>query len=217
MTFSSWLHLTRAVDSAKRLAHHRAPMASDELLRGRACYERREWNDAFEALSLADRSMPLEVEDLHRLAWSAGLAAHDEAMLATQERVYHARLNAGEDLPAARAAFWLGFRLLARGEPARASGWLGRAQRLVEQHAEDCVGAGLSTAAGRAAPPERGRARRGAGLRQARDRDRRGSSASPICVRSGAICWGVYCSARVRSNVGSRSSTKRWLPRRAAN
>jgi ATP/maltotriose-dependent transcriptional regulator MalT len=132
------------------MEHHRAPAeyrevkpvlepSDDILLRGRACYERREWNDAFEALSLADRSMALDVEDLHRLAWSAGLSAHDEAMMVAQERVYHARLTAGEQLLAARAAFWLGFRLLARGEPARASGWLSRAQRLVDQHAADCV------------------------------------------------------------------------------
>ena len=112
---------------------------SDALQRGRACYDRREWNDAFEALSLADQSTPLEADDLHRLAWSAGLTARDAEMLATQERVYQARLHSGENLAAARAAFWLGFRLLARGEPARASGWLSRAQRLVELHAQDCV------------------------------------------------------------------------------
>jgi DNA-binding CsgD family transcriptional regulator len=60
-------------------------------------------------------------------------------MLATQERVYHARLEAGENLAAARAAFWLGFRLLARAEAGRASGWLSRSQRLVDLHMEDCV------------------------------------------------------------------------------
>ena len=102
------------------------------LLRGRACFERQEWDDAFEALARADAATPLGAEDLHRLAWSAGLSARDEQMLATQERVYHARLEAGEALAAARAAFWLGFRLLARGEAARASGWLSRAQRLVD-------------------------------------------------------------------------------------
>ncbi len=112
---------------------------SDALLRGRACYDRREWNDAFEALSLADQSTSLGAEDLHRLAWSAGLTARDEEMLAAQERVYQARLDMGENLAAGRAAFWLGFRLLARGEPARASGWLSRAQRLVDLHAQDCV------------------------------------------------------------------------------
>jgi DNA-binding CsgD family transcriptional regulator len=112
---------------------------SELVQRGRACYERREWDDAFEALSLADQSSPLSAEDLHRLAWSAGLTARDDEMLATQERVYNALLEATQQLAAARAAFWLGFRLLARGEPARASGWLNRAQRLIELHAQDCV------------------------------------------------------------------------------
>jgi DNA-binding CsgD family transcriptional regulator len=124
---------TKATDPGKNAA------PSAELLRGRASYERREWNDAFEALSLADRAEALGADDLHRLAWSAGLTARDDEMLATQERVYQARLDAGEDLAAGRAAFWLGFRLLSRGEPARASGWLSRAQRLVELHAQDCV------------------------------------------------------------------------------
>jgi DNA-binding NarL/FixJ family response regulator len=109
------------------------------LERGRACFDRHEWNDAFEALSVADQTTPLGTEDLHRLAWSAGLTARDDEMLATQERLYHARLGTGECLSAARAAFWLGFRLLARGEAGRAGGWLGRAQRLVEREGRDCV------------------------------------------------------------------------------
>lgn len=112
---------------------------SEDLLRGRACYERREWEDAFVALAAADRRAPLGADDLHRLAWAAGLAAHDEEMLAAQERVYHARIEADEGLAAARAAFWLGFRLLARGEASRASGWLSRSQRLVDLHAQECV------------------------------------------------------------------------------
>lgn len=80
------------------------------LLRGRACYERCEWNDAFAALKAADEKGPLSAVDLHRLAWSAGLLARDEDMLVTMERVYHARLEEGEQLETARAAFWLGFR-----------------------------------------------------------------------------------------------------------
>src|SRR5215813_363284 len=117
----------------------RAAEVSELLERGRGCFDRQEWNDAFEALALADQSTSLGADDLHRLAWSAGLTARDEQMLAAQERVYHARLAAGEDLVAARAAFWLGVRLLVRGEPARAGGWLSRAQRLVDLHGEDCV------------------------------------------------------------------------------
>src|SRR5215468_4996740 len=109
------------------------------LLRGRACYDRCDWNDAFAALKAADDQSPLGAADLDRLAWSAGLIARDEDMLATTERVYHAWLEEGEQLSAARAAFWLGFRLMARGESSRGSGWLSRAQRLVELHAGDCV------------------------------------------------------------------------------
>jgi DNA-binding CsgD family transcriptional regulator len=115
------------------------PGPAELLERGRACYERHEWDDAFELLSLADRSSPLDADDLHRLAWSAGLTARDEEMLAVQERLYHARLAAGQCLAAARAAFWLGFRLFAHGELGRAGGWLGRAQRLVEQEGCECV------------------------------------------------------------------------------
>src|SRR5262245_34224410 len=111
---------------------------SQQLLRGRACYERGEWDDAFESLAREDESHPLDLADLHRLAWSAGLTARDEQMLAAHERLYHGYLEAGEDLAAARAAFWLGFRLLARGEAARASGWLARTQRLVELHPHEC-------------------------------------------------------------------------------
>ena len=120
---------------------HSAPRGEpvDLLQRGRTCYEQRQWDDAYLALSLADKSTPLGPDDLHRLAWSAGLTARDEEMLGTQERVYNARLEGGEKLPAARAAFWLGFRLLARGEAGRAAGWLSRAQRLVELHAQDCA------------------------------------------------------------------------------
>jgi DNA-binding CsgD family transcriptional regulator len=109
------------------------------LLRGRACYERGEWNDALESLALEDESQPLDLDDLHRLAWSAGLTARDEPMLAAQERLYHGYLESGQNLPAARAAFWTGVRVLARGEAARASGWLTRAQRLIELHSKDCV------------------------------------------------------------------------------
>jgi ATP/maltotriose-dependent transcriptional regulator MalT len=125
--------------------HHSGtpPTSSEErsrlLLRGRGCYERGEWDDAFNALRLADAAGTLDAADLHRLAWSAGLTARDEEMLATTERVYHTWLGEGEQLNAARAAFWLGFRLMARGESSRASGWLSRAQRLVETHAEPCV------------------------------------------------------------------------------
>jgi DNA-binding CsgD family transcriptional regulator len=114
-----------------------------QLERGRRCYERRAWADAFESLSLADREAPLEADDLERLAFAASLAGHDDAMLATLERAYQAHLEGGRDERAARAAFWASLRLRAMGEYGRATGWHARAQRIVERQAGPCVVEGL--------------------------------------------------------------------------
>jgi len=112
---------------------------SDDLQRGRESYGRRAWADAHELLSRADRASPLGAEDLERLAWSAGLAGHDEALVATLERLYQTCLDAGEAVRAAHWAFWAGFRLLGTREHGRASGWLSRAQRLLEHERVECV------------------------------------------------------------------------------
>jgi hypothetical protein len=81
-------------DINQRASQRGAGETANTLERGRACFERHEWNDAFQALTLPDASSPLGADDLQRLAWSAGLTARDEQMLATQERLYHARLAA---------------------------------------------------------------------------------------------------------------------------
>ena len=60
-----------------------------------------------------------------RISIGAGCFLNRGTMLAANERLYQALLDAEQTLPAARAAFWLGFRLLARGEAGRAGGWLG--------------------------------------------------------------------------------------------
>jgi ATP/maltotriose-dependent transcriptional regulator MalT len=55
------------------------------------------------------------------------------------ERLYQHHLDAGNPARAAWAAFWLGFRLMGLGEFGRASGWLSRAQRLVDGEERDCA------------------------------------------------------------------------------
>jgi DNA-binding CsgD family transcriptional regulator/tetratricopeptide (TPR) repeat protein len=107
--------------------------------KGRSAYERRAWGDAFAALTRASADGPLDADDVARLAMSASLSGQDEAAFAAFERLHQLRLDAGEILPAARAAFWLAMRMLALGERARASGWLARAQRLVDRAGIDCV------------------------------------------------------------------------------
>jgi DNA-binding NarL/FixJ family response regulator len=110
-----------------------------DVERGRKCYAERAWADAYDALSRADRAAPLEADDLERLAWAAGYTARDDELLGHLERLHQLRLDAGDGVGAAHAAFWLGFRLTGAGEIGRASGWLARAQRLVDTEAPDCV------------------------------------------------------------------------------
>src|SRR3989442_1822766 len=55
------------------------------------------------------------------------------------ERAHHAYLEAGELLRAVRCAFWVGTTLARRGEMGPATGWLGRAHRLLEREELDCV------------------------------------------------------------------------------
>ena len=112
--------------------------SSTEIERGRETYARHAWRDAFEALSCADRESPLEDQDLDRLAWAAALAGHNDVYLASLERLHDLRAASGDVCGAARAAFWLGLRLLTLGEMGRATGWLARAEHLVENE-PDCV------------------------------------------------------------------------------
>jgi DNA-binding CsgD family transcriptional regulator len=114
-------------------------VSTDELARGREAYARREWHDAYSALSRADAATPLGAEDLELLAISASMLGRMDDFLALLERAHHARLEAGEGLPAARSAFWIGMNLALRGEIGPAGGWFGRAQRLVEREGRDCV------------------------------------------------------------------------------
>lgn len=113
-----------------------AKAARDE---GRHAYDRRAWADAYKSLLLADQAGSLDVEDLERLATSAYLIGQDEHYLKALERAHLAHLSSGEALRAVRCAFWLGLRFFLRDETGPATGWLARAQRLLDGAAADCV------------------------------------------------------------------------------
>lgn len=118
-----------------------AEMAS-ALERGRACYRRRAWADAYRALVRADLAASLEGADLELLALSAYLIGRDDDYLEALDRAHQAYLHAAESARAVRCAFWLGVRFLFRGETGRGNGWLARAQRLLEREERPCVEAG---------------------------------------------------------------------------
>jgi DNA-binding CsgD family transcriptional regulator len=106
---------------------------------GRESYAAGAWSDAYERLNEAEREGALGGEDLERLATAAYMLGREDEYFVALERGHQAHLEAGENLRAARCAFWIGVNLARRGAMSRASGWLGRAQRLVEREGVDCV------------------------------------------------------------------------------
>ncbi|HEY6724960.1 MAG TPA: response regulator transcription factor [Polyangiaceae bacterium] len=110
-----------------------------DLEHGRDSFERRAWAAAHAELASADRTAPLGVEDLERLALTAYLIGRDDEYLTILQRAYHAYLQNGTPMSAARVAFWVGLRLLFRGEMGQAQGWLGRSQRLVDAAPVECA------------------------------------------------------------------------------
>ncbi|HSI31832.1 MAG TPA: response regulator transcription factor [Miltoncostaeaceae bacterium] len=106
--------------------------AARELERGRDAFADLAWGDALRALERADRDAPLGGEDLERLATSAYMLGRFDDFLGALERAHRAHADGGDPLRAARCATFLGLHLAVRGEMGRATGWFGRAQRLVE-------------------------------------------------------------------------------------
>jgi hypothetical protein len=102
-------------------------------------YQHRAWTEAYQAFLRADLEIPLAAADLERLAMAAYLVGRDAEYLNALERAYNAHRDARGHRRAVRCAFWLGFRLLMRGETGHATGWFSRAQRLLEHEARECA------------------------------------------------------------------------------
>lgn len=112
---------------------------SPDLEPGRRAYRRREWRSAFELLNRAEADYQLEPTDLWLLATSAFLIGREADFLAALESAHHRHLARGEPGGAARSAFWMGMHLGNRGEGALASGWFGRAARILDRDGGEYV------------------------------------------------------------------------------
>jgi DNA-binding CsgD family transcriptional regulator len=115
----------------------------DALAEGRRCYDRHAWADAYVSLAAADELAPLEPDDLERLALSARLTGRHGEADRFCERAYSEHLRRGNEVRATRWAFWLGMSLMDRGESAQGSGWLARAQRLLDDGGHECAERGM--------------------------------------------------------------------------
>ena len=120
-----------------------AEAASDReaglIERGRESYANQAWTVAYEFLSRADAASSLEVDDVELLATTAYMLGRDDEWMRLLERAHHRHLEGGEPLRAARCAGWIGMNLAIRGETGPSAGWLGRAQRLLDREAGECV------------------------------------------------------------------------------
>jgi len=108
----------------------------DQLERGRDAYARRAWLEAYEALATAERQATLGAPDVDLLATCAFMLGRDDESAAWLESGHRRYLEAGDAIGAIRCAIWIGLNLASRGRLGPATGWLGRAQRLLEHEAE---------------------------------------------------------------------------------
>lgn len=109
---------------------------ADMREQGRDAFRRRAWEEAFDLLSRADAARSLDGEDLEALGDAADGAGRDEDGRAARERAYAVYLQAGDPRRAARVAWRLFYDYARTGRRAIAGGWLGRAKRLLEGHAD---------------------------------------------------------------------------------
>lgn len=114
-------------------------ISGPELARGREAYSNYAWTDAYESLARADQASPLAGDDLVSLAIAAHMLGRESEWARIMERAHHAYVEAEENLRAIRCAAWLGITLALRGEIGPATGWLGRAQRMLEREGIDCA------------------------------------------------------------------------------
>jgi len=113
--------------------------STDLLRRGRDAAGARSWAEAHRLLSEADGLSPLDADDLVLLGTASYMIGRDPQQVAALERAHQRYLADGAILPAVRAAFWTGINLAMRGKWEEASGWLGRAHRVLGRHDGDTV------------------------------------------------------------------------------
>lgn len=109
-----------------------------ELDRGRESYAQSSWADAYDALAKAEAAAPLEALDLELHATAAYMLGREDEWMRLLGDACGRHAARGDARRAARCAFWIGTFQALRGQTGPATGWLGRAHRLLEGET-DCV------------------------------------------------------------------------------
>jgi DNA-binding CsgD family transcriptional regulator len=115
-----------------------------DLGRARAAYAECSWLEAYEGFARAQETAPLAPADLELRATTARMLARDDEAVEILERAHHAYLERGETIRAAYCAGWIGMTLFFGGAVGPAGGWFARADRLLEEVAEETVAHGYA-------------------------------------------------------------------------
>ncbi|MGH2463161.1 MAG: LuxR family transcriptional regulator, partial [Candidatus Limnocylindria bacterium] len=105
---------------------------AEALIQAREAAARHRWLEALELFSAADAANALTPGDLDLLGDAAWWTGDMTAAIAAQERAYAGHSAAGDSSSAARTALQLASEYNHRLESAVATGWVSRAQRLLE-------------------------------------------------------------------------------------
>ncbi|AMB58549.1 helix-turn-helix transcriptional regulator [Microterricola viridarii] len=110
-----------------------------DLGAGLVAFAERRWDDACTLLGGAEAAAPLLLDQLEMLARAAALCGRDDEAFDALARTYHGYLAVeaptdADELRAARAAFWLGYRLGSLHERGRSHAWLARSAELANRH-----------------------------------------------------------------------------------
>jgi DNA-binding CsgD family transcriptional regulator len=114
----------------------RVGTANSSLAPWRTALKKRQWGEAYRALSAAHKESALDAESLAEWAQVALLTGHEAEGGEILARAHQAFMEKNQCRPAARCAFWLGFMAMLNNEMAKASGWLARAARCLEEEPE---------------------------------------------------------------------------------
>ncbi len=109
----------------------------DRLAAGRAAHMRHAWHESVEHLRAADAEQPLEADDLVLLAEAAWFSGDPDLGIEIRQRAHAAFLKSGDNCNAADTALLLAQDHFARLEHAIGSGWMSRAERLLDG-ADEC-------------------------------------------------------------------------------
>lgn len=115
---------------------------SSSMEAGRAAFARQAWREASRAFEAAGTETALGADDYEQWAVSSYMAGDDMRCVQAWEAAHRVALDDGDLAAAARSAILLALCLVLSGQMAHASGWVARAEELLDECGAECAASG---------------------------------------------------------------------------